>query len=124
MNYLKFFALLLLIVTLSSTIECRKKNVYNYGKTKMEYGNRRMTEMSVHVSGNCQTNGECPFGYTCTNQMCVKPIVNGNQRTRNFVQCNDLEKDCYKFQSYCRDSAYNDVLRERCKRTCGFCSPS
>uniref|UniRef100_A0A0N4Z8M9 ShKT domain-containing protein n=1 Tax=Parastrongyloides trichosuri TaxID=131310 RepID=A0A0N4Z8M9_PARTI len=120
MNCAKVFTLLLFI-TLSFTIEGRGRNTY-IPRNKLEYQSPRALQPSVHVAGNCQADGQCQVGYTCTNQMCVKPITTTSYRNWKSLQCNDVGKDCMKYQNYCQNSIYTDVLRERCKRTCGYCS--
>uniref|UniRef100_A0A0N5C143 ShKT domain-containing protein n=1 Tax=Strongyloides papillosus TaxID=174720 RepID=A0A0N5C143_STREA len=129
MNCTKFFTLLLLIITLSFTIECRRNNVSNYSNylksIKNNSRNNNLPQPSVHVSGNCLSNVDCPIGYVCTNQMCIKQVIKRpSHREWKLLQCADKEKDCSKYEHYCRDSAYLDFLKEHCKRTCGYCQRS
>ena len=36
----------------------------------------------------------------------------------NFLECKDISTKCNQFQKRC---GYNDLVRRRCRKTCGLC---
>uniref|UniRef100_A0A0N5BJC2 ShKT domain-containing protein n=1 Tax=Strongyloides papillosus TaxID=174720 RepID=A0A0N5BJC2_STREA len=76
----------------------------------------------------CSSNVNCITGLTCQSGKCQTVTTTAKALTTTPVTCVDLvasgPNDCQLLASYCKNALYLSLMKEKCPKTCGFCSAS
>uniref|UniRef100_A0A0K0FTL2 ShKT domain-containing protein n=1 Tax=Strongyloides venezuelensis TaxID=75913 RepID=A0A0K0FTL2_STRVS len=82
----------------------------------------------------CSSNVNCITGLTCQSGKCQTVITTttitttAKALTTASATCVDLvtggSNDCSSLASYCKNALYLSLMKEKCPKTCGFCTTS
>uniref|UniRef100_A0A0K0FAQ6 ShKT domain-containing protein n=1 Tax=Strongyloides venezuelensis TaxID=75913 RepID=A0A0K0FAQ6_STRVS len=66
--------------------------------------------------------GSCPNGNTCINNLCY-PVPSSSTpiTTTTVLSCVDYATNCQQLKDYCNNSSYQEIMKEQCAKTCGYC---